>query len=135
MSELNPQGRLVLTKATMSILDSWKLDSDQMRVILGLPDKVRSRAFQKFRSHEPFPDEPEVQRRADYILRIAGALRTTYPTNSNMGWRWLRQKHRRFGRTPLSILLEGQEDGLVAVLAELDCTFSWDQTGSSRAAT
>ena len=133
MSEMTPESRLVLTKATMSILDSWKLDSDQMRIILGLPDKVRSRGFQKFRSHEAFPDESSIQRRADYVLRIAGALRTTYPTNSNMGWRWLRQNHRRFGRTPLSVLLEGGEDGLIAVLAELDCTFSWDQSGSKAA--
>jgi len=133
MIEMTPESRLVLTKATMSILDSWKLNSDQMRTILGLSDKVRSRGFQKFRSHEPFPDEPSVQRRADYVLRIAGALRTTYPTNSSMGGRWLRQNHRRFGKAPLSILLEGGEDGLVAVLAELDCTFGWDQSGSKAA--
>ena len=133
MIEMTPESRLVLTKATMSILDSWKLNSDQMRTILGLSDKVRSRGFQKFRSHEPFPDEPSVQRRADYVLRIAGALRTTYPTNSSMGGRWLRQNHRRFGKAPLSILFEGGEDGLVAVLAELDCTFGWDQSGSKAA--
>jgi hypothetical protein len=133
MSEMTPEQWLVLTKATMSILDSWKLDSDQMRIILGLPDKVRSRGFQKFRSHEPFPDEPGVHRRADYILKIAGALRTTYPTNTNMGWRWLRQNHRRLGRPPLAVLMDGGEDALVAVLAELDCTFSWDQSGSKAA--
>jgi len=130
VSDLTPESRLMLTKATMSILDSWKLGNEEMRLVMGLPDKVRARSFQKYRSHESFPDEPGIQRRTDYVLRIAGALRTTYPTNPQMGGRWLRQKHRRFGRTPLSVLLEGGEDGLIAVLAELDCTFSWDLSGS-----
>ena len=130
MSELSRDDRMVLTKATMSILDSWHLGTDQMRVLLGLPEGVRARSFQKFRSHEPFPDQAGVQRRADYVLRIAGALRTTYPTNPTMGGRWLRQRHRRLGSTPLALLMEGEESGLVAVLAELDSTFCWDLSGS-----
>lgn len=130
MAELTPEDQLLLTKATMSVLDSWKLGSEEMCRILGLPDQVRARGFQKFRSHQPFPDEPAVVRRADYVLRIAGALRTSYPTNPHMGQRWLRQKHRRLGATPLTVLLQGGEDGLVTVLAELDCTFGWDLSGS-----
>jgi hypothetical protein len=130
MSEMSPENRLVLTKAIMSILDSWHLGTEEMRTVLGLPDKVRARGFQRFRMNEAFPEEPEIERRMDYVMKIAGALHTTYPTNPTMGARWLRQKHRRFGRTPLSVLLEGGEDGLVAVLAELDCTFCWDLSGS-----
>ena len=121
-----------MTRGTMSILDSWKLGPDQMRIILGLPENIRARSFQKFRTHETFPDEPGVARRADYILRLAGALRTSYLTNPYMGERWLRMKHRRFGRPPLSVLLEDGEQGLVMVLAELDCTFSWDQSSATR---
>lgn len=130
MSEINPESRLVLTKATMSILDSWNLGTDEMRTVLGLPGKVRARGFQRFRLSEAFPDEPGIDRRMDYVMKIAGALRTTYPTNPTMGARWLRQKHRRFGRTPISVLMEGGEESLVAVLAELDCTFCWDLSGS-----
>ena len=131
MNEVSRDNRLVLTKAAMTVLDSWKLDSDQMRIVLGLPESCRARSFQKFRSHEPFPESAAVDRRVDYLLKIAGALRTSYPTNPSMGGRWLRQKHRRLGRPPLSLLLEGGEEGLVAVLAELDCTFSWDLSGST----
>lgn len=133
MSNLTPEDRVLMTRATMSILDSWKLGSEEMRTILGLPDKVRARSFQKYRSHEVFPDEPEIARRADYVLRIAGALRTSYPTNPYMGERWLRLKHRRFGRTPLAVLMSDGEQGLVTVLAELDCTFGWDLSGSTHA--
>jgi hypothetical protein len=50
-----------------------------------------------------------------------------------MASRWIRMPHRRFGRrTPLAIILADETDsGMIAVLAELDCTFSWDLTGSS----
>ncbi len=133
MTDMTLEHRQVVTRATMSILDSWKLGIEEMQILMGLPQSVRARSFQKYRSHEPFPDDPAVQRRADYVMRIAGALHTTYPTNSNMGWRWLRQRNRRFGRSPLAVLMEGGEDGLIAVLAELDCTFSWDQSGSKPA--
>jgi hypothetical protein len=133
MTDMTLEHRQVVTRATMSILDSWKLGIEEMQVLMGLPQSVRARSFQKYRSHEPFPDDPAVQRRADYVMRIAGALHTTSPTNSNMGWRWLRQRNRRFGRSPLAVLMEGGEDGLIAVLAELDCTFSWDQSGSKPA--
>ncbi len=130
MNEMTPEAQLMLTKATMSVLDSWKLGHEEMSVVLGLPGAVRARGFQKYRSHEPFPDDPQVHRRAGYVLRIAGALRTSYPTNPYMGQRWLRQTHRRLGRAPLALLLEEGESGLIAVLAELDCTFGWDLTGS-----
>jgi len=132
MSELTPEEWVLVTRGTMRILDSWKLGAEEMCTVLGLPEKVRARGFQKFRSHEVFPNEPGIARRADYILRIAGALRTSFPTNPYMGERWLRQRHRRFGRTPLSVLMNDGEQGLVVVLAELDCTFSWYLTGSTR---
>jgi hypothetical protein len=132
MNENSTEGRMMLTKATMSILDSWKLDSEQMRIVLDLPEKTRGRSFQRFRSHEAFPDSEQTDRRADYLLKIAGALRTTYPTNPTMGSRWLRTRHRRFGCSPLAKMLDEGESGLVAVLAELDCTFGWDITSGKK---
>ncbi len=131
MSEMTPEQRLTLTKATMSILDSWKLGVEDMRVLLGLPKKTGARIFYKHRSHLPFPDQPEINRRMDYVLKIAGALHTTYPTNPHMGGMWLRKKHRRFGRPPLALMLGGDINDLILVLAQLDCTFGWDLSGST----
>lgn len=121
---------LQMTRATMNVLDSWGLDTNQMRELLGLPANVRARAFNRYRQNTPFPDDPQIHRRAGYILRIAEALRTTFPTNPYMGGRWIRQGHRRFGqRTPLSVMMQ-DEAGLIAILAQLDCNFAWDQSGS-----
>lgn len=132
MSDEQQQARVQLTRAVMGLLDAWELSTVEMQQILMLPENVRARAFQKFRDgYETFPEDDETLRRASYLLRIADALRTTYPRNPRMAGRWVRLRHRRFGRrTPLSMILDGGETGLIAVLSELDCTFSWDLTGS-----
>ncbi len=136
MNKEQHQAMVDLTRMTIGVLDGWRLETEQMRILLGLPENVRARAFQKFRDgRDALPAEPEVIRRAQYLLRIADALRTTYPRNPHMGAQWLRQRHRRFGgRTPLSVILSGDELDLTSVLAELDCTFAWDRTGSHHVA-
>lgn len=121
-----------LTQAVMNLVDAWGLQTREAQELLGLPDKVRARSFNKFREgRESLPDDPHVLRRANYLLRISESLRTSFPRNPEMGGRWIRQPHRRFGRrTPLSLILGSGESGFIAVLSEVDCTFSWDLTGS-----
>lgn len=126
MKEIPIELQMTLTRNTMNVMDSWNLTPDEMRELLGLPDDVRSRSFQKYRMHQPFPNDEDVLRRADYVMRIAGALRTTYPANPQMGPRWLRQPNRRLGNPPLMLMLRDGEDGMIQVLAELDCTFGWE---------
>jgi hypothetical protein len=126
----NSEERMSFTRATMQVLDNWGLEAQQMHALLAMPTTVRTRAFKSFRNETPFPQDPAVDKRAGYVLRIAEALRTSFPTNPKMGGRWIRQGHRRFGnQSPLSVMLQG-EDGLVAILAQVDCTFAWDQSGS-----
>jgi hypothetical protein len=132
MTSEQSKARSDITQAVMALLDSWQLETKEIQAVLSLPDNVRTRALNKFREgSESLPQDPTVLRRAGYLLRIADALRTTYPLNPRMSGRWVRQGHRRFGkRSPLSIILRDGESGLIAVLSELDCTFSWDLTGS-----
>lgn len=132
MADQQQNALMDVTRAVMRLLDEWRLDAREMQCLLALPENVRARAFNKFREGQAtLPDNQQVLRRAKYLLRIADSLRTSYPRNPEMSGRWIRQPHRRFARrTPLSIILEDGESGLIAVLAELDCTFSWDLTGS-----
>jgi hypothetical protein len=135
MDQTQNQALNDITQAVMALLDSWQLDSKEIQNVLSLPETSRARALNKYREGtDALPDDPKVLRRARYLLRIADALRTTYPLNPKMSGRWVRQGHRRFGkRSPLSIILRDGESGLIAVLSELDCTFSWDLTGSTTA--
>ncbi len=122
-----------ITRAVVALLDSWRLQTSEMQQLLALPSNARARMFNKYRAGNALlPNDPVVLRRAMYLLRINDALRTTYPRNPKMSERWIRQPQRRFGRqTPLSMILEQGESGLILVLCEVDCTFSWDITGSS----
>ncbi|MGD2117044.1 MAG: DUF2384 domain-containing protein [Chromatiales bacterium] len=121
-----------LSRAVVQLLESWAIETRDMQSLLALPENYRARKFNKLREgQEVLPDDEKVLRRAGYLLRISDALRTTYPCNPEMAGRWIRMRHRRFGRrTPLHIILNDGESGLIAVLSELDCTFSWDLTGS-----
>jgi len=121
-----------VTRTVMNLLDAWKLSSDQMRYLLALPESAKARVFIKYRDQkESFPDDPDVMRRSKLLMRIADAVRTAYPMNPKMVERWVNQKQRRMGgRTPMMLMLDDGEAGMVSVLSEIDCTFSWDLTGS-----
>lgn len=113
------------TRQTMDILRVWRLGVEQVCFVLGLPE-TRLRKLNRLGQNDTLPEDPAVQRRAAYVRRIDDALHTSYPTNPTMGGRWLRQKHRRLGQAPLTLILEQGEEGLEQVLAELDCTFCWE---------
>jgi hypothetical protein len=126
------QAQKDLSQAVVSLLESWDLSTQDMQDMLSLPSNYRARKFNKLREgNEVLPDDDKVLRRAGYLLRISEALRTTYPCNPEMAGRWIRMRHRRFRhKTPLDMILNQGETGLIMVLSELDCTFSWDLTGS-----
>jgi hypothetical protein len=121
--------RLAITRGVMNLFDSWGLHMDEMMSLLNINGKARHMA--QYRHNRPFPDDPRVMKRIDYLVRINDALRTTYPTNPWMGKRWLRQRSRLFNqRSPLSMMMGDGEQGMIYVLCRLDCTFAWDQSGS-----
>jgi len=134
MSDLTPEQRLAMTRHTMNLLEGWGLGARDIGVILSLPETVKVRAIARFREHEAFPDDPKVDRRVDYLLRIEHALGTYFPRNPEMRNLWVRKGNRQFGRkAPLAVMVEDGESGLIAVLSHLDCTFAWDLTGSKAA--
>ena len=116
---------------TMHLLEGWGLGARDITVILQLPDSVKSRNVVRFREEEPFPDEPQVNRRVAYLLRIEEALHTYFPRNPEMRNLWVKRGNKQFGRrAPIAVMVEDGESGLISVLSHLDCTFAWDLTGS-----
>jgi hypothetical protein len=124
--------RIRITQGVMHMLDDWGLTASDIIKILDLPGSVRARNVARFRDDLPFPDEPQVLKRVDYLLRISDALRTYFPRNPEMRSVWMRRGNRKFGRkAPLAVMVEGGESGLISVLSHLDCTYAWDATGST----
>ena len=129
MTTLTLEERLVLTHTIMELLDSWDMDAADQVYVLGLPEGTRTRTLRRYKEDTPLPDDPVVMERAEHLLGIAEALRTSYPRNSRMGAHWMKQPHRRFqNRSPLATITSGGRNGLIAVRAQLDCTYSWALT-------
>jgi hypothetical protein len=128
-NHLSLDDRLAITQGVMNLFDSWGLRAEEGMALLDIKGKPRH--FMQYRHNKPFPEDPKLMKRVEYLIRIDAALHTTYPTNATMGKRWLRQRSRRLNsRSPLSTMINDGEQGLVNVLCQLDCTFAWDLSGS-----
>ncbi|QIK36713.1 DUF2384 domain-containing protein [Caldichromatium japonicum] len=123
--------RLRLTQYVMQLMDDWGLMARDIVSLLRLPESIKPRQIGRFRDQEPFPDEPLINRRLAYLVRIDQALLTYFPRNPEMRRLWMRRANKQFGhRAPLAVMIEDGESGLISVLSYLDCTFAWDLTGS-----
>jgi len=131
MTELSLDERLILTRRTMDLLEGWGLSARDIATILRLPESVKVRTIARFREDEPFPDDPAVNRRVAYLLRIDEALHTYFPRNPEMRSLWVKRGNKQFGtKAPIAVMVDDGESGLISVLSHLDCTFAWDLTGS-----
>lgn len=131
MSTMTIDERLLLTRRTMSLLEAWGLGAGDIMSILRLPTTVKARNIARFRDEEPFPDDPTVNRRVSYLLRIEEALHTYFPRNPEMRDMWVKRGNKQFGKkAPVAVMVEDGESGMISVLSHLDCTFAWDLTGS-----
>jgi len=131
MFGLSHERQVLMTQKVMSSLDEWGLSAAEQLQVLDLPEGTRTRKLRSYHEDTPFPETEDVEYRVVRLLGIIDALRTTYPKNMMMGGRWMKKSHRRFqNRTPIQKMLEDGSEGVTAVLAELDCTYAWDLSGS-----
>ena len=130
-TEISAELKLRHTLKVMEALDGWGLSGEQILAVLDFPKTERSRHLAKYRKDTSFPDDENVTCRVTFLLGIIDALRTTYPRNLQMGARWMAAPHVRLkNRCPLQAMLEDGENGVVAVLSELDCAYAWELSGS-----
>ncbi|QLQ31207.1 MAG: DUF2384 domain-containing protein [Candidatus Thiothrix singaporensis] len=127
MQQYSTEEMSALTQAVIRHMDEWSISGDEMLAILGLEGDVRSRHLAMYRNGgKVFPQTPEMMDRIDHIVGIADALRTTFPFSSQMRVLWLRKPHRRFQRrTPLAVMLDERDEGLMRVRIEVDCAYGY----------
>lgn len=130
-SDVKPQ-RVQLSNHIMQLLDSWGANGDQKKILLGLPEDMRTRKLERYRQDEALPDTDQINQHLEHILGIADALRTSFPRNIEMCARWMKQPHRRFNNEPpISVMIDKGLTGLIQVRSQLDCSFAWHTSGSS----
>lgn len=129
---LSAEQKLLHTQKVMHALDEWGLNGEQILLVLDFPKTERSRHLARYRKDTPFPENENIACRVRFLLGIIDALRTTYPRNLQMGARWMASPHIRLkNRSPLQAMLEDGEQGVIAVLSELDCAYAWELSGST----
>lgn len=130
MSGMSEEERLELTRGILGMLDEWDIAAKDQLVLLGL-ENVPAREVNRLRDSRPLPDDPDVMMRVEHLISIADALRTTYPFSKRMGKLWMNKPNRKFRqRTPVATMVEDGIVGLVSVRSYLDCSYSWDISGS-----
>jgi len=127
---MSEEDRLELTRGILNMLDEWEIGAKDQLLLLGMTD-VPAREVQRLRESRPLPDEPEIMQRVEHLISIADALRTTYPFSKRMGKLWMHKPNRKFRqRTPVATMVEDGIVGLISVRSYLDCSYSWDISGS-----
>ncbi|MBK1649075.1 DUF2384 domain-containing protein [Rhabdochromatium marinum] len=131
MTTLTLDERQLMTRRAMHLLENWGLGAKDIMHLLHLPASVKARQMARFRDEEAFPDDPTVNRRLGYLLRIEEALHTYFPRNPEMRNLWVKRGNKQFSKkAPVAVMIEDGESGMISVLSHLDCTFAWDLTGS-----
>ena len=130
MTAMSEADRLELTRGILGMLDDWEISAKHQLILLGMED-VPAREVKRLRDNRPLPDDPAIMQRVEHLIAIADALRTTYPVSKRMGKLWMHKANRKFRqRTPVTTMVEDGIVGLVSVRSYLDCSYSWDMSGS-----
>jgi hypothetical protein len=125
-NELNIEEQQALASLLIKLLDAWKLEPEQQVQLLGLPEKTRLRALSRHKAGEPLPDDGQLLQRAQHLVAIDQALHVSFPTNAAMANYWVTTENSYFGgRTPLQIMLDEGDDGIVQVRAHLEHSDGW----------
>ena len=114
------QDRGALAKMVMTLLDHWKLPTEDQAALLGLAISNRA-ALNRYRKGEPIGTNRDQFERVGHLLGIHKNLRLLFPQNRDLVYRWMTTRNRAFENlTPLETIKEWGFAGLLMVRAYLD---------------
>ena len=118
--------RAELARLVMQILDEWEVEPEDQPKLLGLPDKTRVRALNRYRQGDPLPEDATTEQRLSCLLSIHKALLTVLPHNTAMVRYWVTSPNPRFAnRTPLEVMLTDGLAGMKQVVEVLTGRGEW----------
>ena len=114
------EDRGALAKMVMTLLDHWKLPTDDQAALLGLATNNRS-ALMRYRKGEAIGTSRDQYERVGHLLGIHKNLRLLFPQNRDLAYRWMSTRNRAFDNlTPVDVVREWGFSGLLMVRAYLD---------------
>ncbi len=115
-NDINPEypelpdldARVRLARMVMRLFELWSLSSEDQCQLLGISAQ-ESALLDLYRSGGPLAYNAETLRRVGHFLGIHKSLRTFYPYDRDLVYRWISHPNRHFeGRRPLDIMREGE---------------------------
>ncbi len=114
------EDRGALAKMMMTLLDHWKLPTEDQAALLGLATSNRA-ALMRYRKGEAIGTSRDQYERVGHLLGIHKNLRLLFPQNRDLAYRWMSTRNRAFDNlTPVDIVKEWGFSGLLMVRAYLD---------------
>lgn len=112
--------RGALARMVMTLLDHWKLSTEDQAALLGIAASNRA-ALTRYRKGEPIGSSRDQYERVGHLLGIHKNLRLLFPQNRELAYRWMSTRNKAFdNRTPVEVVKEWGFAGLLMVRAYLD---------------
>lgn len=114
------QDRGALAKMVMTLLDHWKLSTEDQAALLGVAASNRA-ALGRYRKGEAIGTSRDQYERVGHLLGIHKNLRLLFPQNRDLAYRWMSTRNKAFdNRTPVEVISEWGFAGLLMVRGYLD---------------
>ena len=114
------QDRGALAKMVMTLLDHWKLSTEDQAALLGIATSNRA-ALTRYRKGAPVGTSRDQYERVGHLLGIHKNLRLLFPQNRELAYRWMTTRNKAFdNRTPVEVVREWGFAGLLMVRGYLD---------------
>lgn len=114
------QDRGALAKMVMTLLDHWKISTEDQAALLGIAPSNRS-ALTRYRKGEPMSTNRDQYERVGHLLGIHKNLRLLFPQNRDLVYRWMTTRNKAFDhRMPVEVIKEWGFAGLLMVRGYLD---------------
>lgn len=117
---ITPQDRGMLARMVMTLLDHWKLSTEDQAALLGIAASNRA-ALTRYRKGEAIGTSRDQYERVGHLLGIHKNLRLLFPQNLDLAYRWMSTRNRAFDNlTPVEVVKEWGFAGLLMVRGYLD---------------
>ena len=114
------QDRGALARMVMTLLDHWKLSTEDQAALLGIAATNRA-ALARYRKGEAIGTSRDQYERVGHLLGIHKNLRLLFPADRDLAYAWMKTRNRAFdNRSPIEVIREFGFAGLLMVLAYLD---------------
>lgn len=114
------QDRGALARMVMTLLEHWKLSTEDQAALLGIAASNRA-ALTRYRKGEPIGTSRDQFERVAHLLGIHKSLRLLFPQNRLLAYRWMSLPNKAFDHlTPVEVVKKWGFAGLLMVRAYLD---------------